>query len=125
MFGPRKARRQAAALQERRCCGFCFAYSPDYGILSQRMHDLEYFRQHLQLFETMARNRGVTLDLQAFQALDHERRALITDVEHRKAERNKASEEIAGLKKSGQDAAARIAEMKQLSNSIREDDQRI
>ncbi len=89
------------------------------------MHDLEYFRQHLHLFESMAGNRGVALDLQAFQALDHERRALITDVERRKAEHNKASEEIAGLKKSGQDAAARIAEMKQLSNSIREDDQRI
>lgn len=88
------------------------------------MHDLEYFRQHLPDFQAMARNRGVALDFEAFQVLDRERRALITDVERRKAERNKASEEIARLKKSGQDAAALIAEMKQLSDSIRADDQR-
>jgi seryl-tRNA synthetase len=89
------------------------------------MHDLEYFRQHLELYEAMARNRGVGLDLEAFRVLDRERRGLITEVERRKAERNKASEEIARLKKSGQDAAALIAEMKQLSDSIRADDQRI
>ncbi len=88
------------------------------------MHDLEYFRQHLELYEAMSRNRGVTLDLAAFQSLDRERRALITDVERRKAARNKSSEEIASLKKSGQDASALIAEMKQVSDSIRADDQR-
>ncbi len=88
------------------------------------MHDLEYFRQHLPDFQAMVRNRGVALDFEAFQLLDRERRALITDVERRKAERNKASEEIARLKKSGQGAAALIAEMKQVSDSIRADDQR-
>jgi seryl-tRNA synthetase len=101
-----------------------FRLLPYYCILFGRMHDLEYFRQHLELYEAMSRNRGVTLDLAAFQSLDRERRALITDVERRKAARNKSSEEIASLKKSGQDASALIAEMKQVSDSIRADDQR-
>ncbi len=89
------------------------------------MHDLNYFRDHVERFEQMAQQRGVRLDLEGFRALDRERRELITAVERRKAERNKASEEIARLKKSGQDAGARIAEMKQVSEEIKRDDEHI
>ena len=62
------------------------------------MHDLHFFREHLDLFEQMARHRGVKLDLEGFRALDRERRELITAAERLKAERNKASEEIARRK---------------------------
>ncbi len=89
------------------------------------MHDLNYFREHLDLFEQMARNRGIELDLNGFRALDRERRELITTAERSKAERNKASEEIARLKKAGQDAASLIAEMKRVSDRIKQDDERI
>ena len=89
------------------------------------MHDLNYFREHLPEFEQMAANRGVTLDFDGFRALDRERRALITSVEKLKAERNKASEEIARLKKSGQDASGIIAEMKRVSDEIKESDTRV
>ena len=30
------------------------------------MHDLDYFRQHLDLFEQMARNRNASIDFDAF-----------------------------------------------------------
>ncbi|NDQ58610.1 MAG: serine--tRNA ligase [Acidipila sp.] len=89
------------------------------------MHDLDYFRQNLPRFEEMARLRNLTLNFAEFIELDRQRRQLITNVESRKAQRNKASEEIARLKKSGQDAAAVITEMKAVSDGIREDDQRI
>ncbi len=89
------------------------------------MHDLNYFRDHLDLFEQMARHRGVQLDLDGFRALDRERRELITAAERRKAERNKASEEIARRKKAGQDAASLIGEMKRVSDEIKRDDERI
>jgi seryl-tRNA synthetase len=89
------------------------------------MHDLEFFRQHLDRFEQMARQRNVTLDLDGFRALDSERRRTITAVERLKAERNQASEEIARAKKAGQDAAALIARMKEVSETIRTADQRI
>jgi seryl-tRNA synthetase len=42
-----------------------------------------------------------------------------------KAERNKASDEIAKLKKSGQDASALLARMKEVSEEIKRDDVRI
>jgi seryl-tRNA synthetase len=88
------------------------------------MHDLNYFRENLDTFAAMARNRSVALDLDAFAELDRERRQLITAVEALKAERNKASDEIARLKKNKQDASARIAEMKRVSDEIKRGDER-
>jgi seryl-tRNA synthetase len=89
------------------------------------MHDLNYFREHLDEFSQMAANRGTKLDLEAFRMLDKERRELITATEQLKAQRNKASEEIARLKKEKQNADALIAEMKQVSERIKQGDERI
>ena len=82
------------------------------------MHDLAYFREHLELFEQMACNRNATLDFEGFRALDRERRDCITAVERLKAERNKANDEIVRRKKAGQDAAPLLADMKRVSGEI-------
>jgi seryl-tRNA synthetase len=89
------------------------------------MHDLNYFRDHLNEFAEMAKKRNATLDLDGFAALDKERRQLITENEQRKAQRNKASDEIARLKKEKQSADALLAEMKQVSERIKQTDERI
>lgn len=89
------------------------------------MHDLSYFRDHLDEFAEMARKRNVALDLDGFRALDKARRELITENEQRKAQRNKASDEIARLKKAKENADALIAEMKQVSERIKQADERI
>ena len=89
------------------------------------MHDLNYFRDHLDVFADMAKKRGATLDLDAFRALDKERRELITTTEQLKAQRNKANDEIATLKKAKQPADEKIAEMKQVSERIKQGDERI
>ncbi len=89
------------------------------------MHDLNYFRDHLDVFAEMAKKRGTVLDLGAFRKLDKERRELITATEKLKAQRNKASEEIARFKKEKQNADALIAEMKQVSERIKQSDERI
>ena len=89
------------------------------------MHDLSYFREHLELFAEMAKRRNTTLDLESFAALDKERRELITANERRKAARNKASDEIARRKKEKQNADALIGEMKQVSEQIKQADERI
>jgi len=89
------------------------------------MHDLEFFRSHLDRFAEMAKHRNLSLDLDAFRALDAERRQAITAVERLKAERNQASDEIARAKKSGQDAAPVIARMREVSATITAEDQRI
>jgi seryl-tRNA synthetase len=89
------------------------------------MHDLSYFREHLDVFAEMAKKRGAALDLDAFRTLDRERRELITSTEQLKAQRNKASDEIARLKKEKQNADALIAEMKQVSERIKSADEGI
>jgi seryl-tRNA synthetase len=89
------------------------------------MHDLNYFREHLDVFTELATKRGAKLDLDAFRVLDKERRELITATEQLKAQRNKASEEIARLKKEKQSADVLIAEMKQVSERIKQGDERI
>lgn len=89
------------------------------------MHDLNYFRDHLDLFAKMLATRGTTLGLDDFRLRDMARRELITANERRKAQRNKASDDIARLKKEKQSADAIIAEMKQVSELIKQDDERI
>ena len=89
------------------------------------MHDLGYFRENLGVFADMAKSRGITLDLDGFRVLDKERREFITTNEQRKAQRNKASDEIARLKKERQNADSIIAEMKQVSELIKRTDEKV
>jgi seryl-tRNA synthetase len=84
------------------------------------MHDLSYFREHLDVFADMAHKRGIALDLDGFRALDRERRALVTETEALRAERNKASDEIGRLKKENQNADTLITKMKALAEPIRD-----
>ena len=89
------------------------------------MHDLNYFRDHLDLFKEMARKRRTTIDIDGFVRQDAARRELITRIEQLKALRNKKSEEIARLKKAGQDGSELISEMKSVSDEIKNGDERI
>jgi len=73
----------------------------------------------------MAKKRAISLDLDAFRALDKERRELITANEQRKARRNKTSDEVARRKKAGEEVAADLTDMKRLSTDIKEADEKI
>ena len=86
------------------------------------MLDLNFVRDHLSVVEEKVRQRGMDPAevLQDFRALDAQRRQAITEVETTKARRNRASEEVAKLKKSGQDASGLIAETKELREKIQE-----
>jgi seryl-tRNA synthetase len=80
------------------------------------MLDLAYVRENLPQIEEMLRRRGAdpAQVLTGFRQIDEKRRALITQSETLKAQRNRASEEIAKLKKSGQDATAQMEQTKAL-----------
>jgi seryl-tRNA synthetase len=72
------------------------------------MLDLNFVRSSLELVKKKLSDRGqdpATL-LGDFEALDQRRRERITEAEALKAQRNQLSEEVARLKKSGQDASA-------------------
>jgi seryl-tRNA synthetase len=86
------------------------------------MLDLSFVRDNLPLVEEKLRQRGMkpTEVLKNFAQVDAQRRQAITSAETMKAQRNRASEEIAKLKKSGQDATALIAETKNLREQVEE-----
>jgi seryl-tRNA synthetase len=85
------------------------------------MLDLAFVRDHLSLVEEKLRQRGINPTiLQDFQEVDIQRRAAITQAETLKAQRNKATEEIAKLKKEKQDATILINETKELREKISE-----
>jgi seryl-tRNA synthetase len=86
------------------------------------MLDLNFVRENLPQVEEMLRQRGAdpAAVLKDFRDVDTQRRLAITEAETMKARRNKASEEIAKLKKSGQDATAAMAETKELREQIQE-----
>jgi len=84
------------------------------------MLDLNFVRENLPLVEEKLRQRGMdpAAVLKDFREVDTQRRQAITEAETSKAQRNKASEEIAKLKKAGQDASAAMAQTKELREKI-------
>ena len=86
------------------------------------MLDLNFVRDNLPLVEEKLRQRGMNPAevLKGFRELDTNRRQAITEAESLQARRNRASEEIAKLKKSGQDASALMAETKESRDKIQE-----
>jgi len=86
------------------------------------MLDLNFVRDNLPLVEEKLRQRGMDPAevLKGFRELDTNRRQAITEAESLQARRNRASEEIAKLKKSGQDASALMAETKESRDKIQE-----
>jgi seryl-tRNA synthetase len=86
------------------------------------MLDLNFVRDNLPLVEEKLRQRGMKPAevLKNFAQVDAQRRQAITSAETMQAQRNRASEEIAKLKKSGQDASSAIAETKALREQVEE-----
>src|ERR1051325_163512 len=85
------------------------------------MLDLGFVRDNLPLIEEKLRQRGAdpTAVLGSFKALDTERRRLITEAETLKAQQNRATEEIAKLRKAGQDATAQQNELRAMKEKIK------
>lgn len=84
------------------------------------MLDLKFVRSNLQRVQETIQNRGYDLDISEFERLDNERRSRLTKLEELRHRRNTVSEQIALMKKNGEDASAVISEMKTVSSDIKE-----
>ena len=82
------------------------------------MLDPRLIRDHPDAIEAGAKARGAVVPLAEFLDADARRRALLRDVEERKARRNRASEAIAAVKRRGEDASAAIAESRGVGDEI-------
>ncbi len=89
------------------------------------MLDLKYIREHRERVQQKMAVRGQMVDLEGLLRVDQERRQLAVQVDDLKRRRNVASEEIPRLKTQNQPAAALLAEMKQVSDRIKEMDEQM
>ena len=86
------------------------------------MLDLKLIRTNPDLVREAMAKRGVEVPLDELLELDARRRNLLTDLEQKKAQRNAVSEQIGHMRKAKQNADQLIAEMKELSQEIRQGD---
>ncbi|MGB9860085.1 MAG: serine--tRNA ligase [Moorellaceae bacterium] len=89
------------------------------------MLDIRLLRQNPELVAQGLRRRGLRAPLEHFLELDARRRYLLTEVEGLKNRRNTVSAEIARRKKEGVDAEDLIAEMREVSQRIKELDDEV
>jgi seryl-tRNA synthetase len=87
------------------------------------MHDLNFFRSHLDEMRQRLATRGFVLDVEAFQDLDKRRRQCVTESEQLKAERNQATAEIGKLRKEGVDTSEKQQAVRAMGERMAELDQ--
>ena len=91
------------------------------------MLDIKVIRQDPERVKTAMKNRNKDMDREIDEILqiDVERRAINTAVDNMKAEQNRVSKLIPQYKKEGKDIAPIMAEMKELSEKIKEEDAKL
>ena len=82
------------------------------------MLDLRFVRENANTVRASLSRRGINLDLTEFLALDARRRATQQELETLRRRRNEVSEDIGRLKKAGQPAEDKVAEMRAVGDSI-------
>jgi seryl-tRNA synthetase len=84
------------------------------------MLDLRSIREDPEPARAALGRRGAADALDELLRLDERRRQLLPELEEGRARRNRVSEEIAQLKRDGEDADALIAQMKELGGRLKE-----
>lgn len=88
------------------------------------MLDIRYLRENLEDAEQRLASRGNDIHLESFKEHDEKRRGLLREAENLKALRNTVSDEISRIKDKSE-AQGKIAEMRQVSQKIKELDTEI
>ncbi len=83
------------------------------------MIEIKFVRQNLDIVQKSLENRGGTADWNAFTHADQQRKTLLSEIEQLRHKRNVVSDEIAALKKGGQDAQDMILEMRQVGERVK------
>jgi len=89
------------------------------------MLDLKFVKSHLDDVQTAMAKRRATIDFTELIDNDEKRKTLLLEIETLRHQRNTVSEDIATLKKSGQDADPLIAEMRDVSDAIKRLDKQL
>ena len=83
------------------------------------MLEIKFVRQNLETVQKALETRGQSADLDAFKTCDDERRAILQELEALRHQRNVVSDEIAEMKKAGDNADTVVAKMREVSSKIK------
>ena len=89
------------------------------------MLDIRTIRDNLDKVKKAMKARNKDIDLDALVALDKLKRDIVYQADLMKAKQNQVSKQIPQFKKEGKDTAGIFAEMKQLSDDIKQSDVKI
>ena len=89
------------------------------------MLDIKILRTEPDRIREALKNRNSDLDITPAIELDIKRRALLTDAEQKKAKQNEITKQIPAMKKEGKNTDEIFAQMRELSDEIKEDDAEI
>jgi seryl-tRNA synthetase len=83
------------------------------------MLEIKFIRQNLEKVQRALQNRGQAFDLEAFGGIDEERRRVLQEIETLRHQRNIVSDQIAEMKKSGDNAEEPVRQMREVSARIK------
>ena len=89
------------------------------------MLDADFIRKNPDVVRRATEGKREKADVDAFLALDKERRALLTEVEGLRNRRNANSKKVAELKRSGGDAEPLMEETRQISEQMKDDETKL
>ena len=83
------------------------------------MLEIKYIRDHLDEVRKAFSNRDTVVDLDAFLRWDEDRRGILFEIEDLRHRRNVVSDQIAQLKKKGENADGLVEEMRDVATKIK------
>ncbi len=83
------------------------------------MLEIKFVRQNLETVQNALAARGYASDLDDFKSCDDERRAILQELEALRHQRNVVSDQIADMKKAGENADAVVSQMRKVSSKIK------
>src|SRR5215216_1669216 len=89
------------------------------------MLDIQLLRSDLEGVARRLADRGYTLDVQAFQALEAERKAIQTETQELQSRRNQLSKQIGQAKAKGEDASALMAQVNAQADQLKALEQKL
>ena len=89
------------------------------------MLDIRLIRTEPDKVKAALARRKMDIDIDKLLELDKEKREILYQVEQIKAKQNEVSKKIPAMKKAGEDVAPIFAEMKELSETIKADDEKV
>ena len=84
------------------------------------MLEIKYVRKNLSIIQEALKNRHDKADLDTFITIEAKRRDILLTLEELQRKRNTVSEQVAALKKKGENAETLIIEMRDVSTTIKD-----